>query len=459
MNILHILPICLLLSHCMTSQKGQTQSVKKYGAKGNGLHDDTEAIQAAIDKNETVFLPKGVYLVNHLVVGDNKRIYTEGYETVLKQNPNHARLAHYDVDKSLIWVKGSYVFLDYLTCEGNIEAYGGEQNHAVLLLPDTKNISNVHIKGLKIKNMRGDGLCIGNTHFFCSDIKAENLTIQNVYRNGVSVTSGHDILLSNIDVRQSGLGGIDLEGEGNTDMPFENIQIEKALVGNLSVSGMNQKLTNVTIKDVHIDGTLKGSTPSYKYMNPSGIIIEKAENVQFTDIILENLPEFAIYAGDVDTKQAFLSRNIIFNNVKIRKSSLTETRYNAYICVMGFTDLTLNNLTADLEKDKTLFLGKTETFKGTQQVILNKAEVRGGKNLAQRCQLVGKNLVIDTEGGCLTEMTAPSIVEDSDIKCQRLTDKVADKPKTKIPASYSTQKRSLTVDKTDFKNCTVVERE
>ncbi|WP_312836626.1 glycosyl hydrolase family 28-related protein [Pantoea sp.] len=37
-------------------------SVKKYGAKGDGVSDDTEAIQEALDKEEKVYFPPGIYI-------------------------------------------------------------------------------------------------------------------------------------------------------------------------------------------------------------------------------------------------------------------------------------------------------------------------------------------------------------------------------------------------------------
>ena len=38
-------------------------NVKRYGAKGNGVDDDTSALQSAIDQDEYVFLPKGYYRI------------------------------------------------------------------------------------------------------------------------------------------------------------------------------------------------------------------------------------------------------------------------------------------------------------------------------------------------------------------------------------------------------------
>ncbi len=56
-------------------------NVKDFGAKGNGIADDTPAIQKAIDslKNGgTVYIPKGVYMINYLVFRENIHIRLAG---------------------------------------------------------------------------------------------------------------------------------------------------------------------------------------------------------------------------------------------------------------------------------------------------------------------------------------------------------------------------------------------
>src|ERR1700712_1027588 len=40
-------------------------SVKKFGAIGNGTHDDTDAIQTALNSETVLTIPAGTYLVNN----------------------------------------------------------------------------------------------------------------------------------------------------------------------------------------------------------------------------------------------------------------------------------------------------------------------------------------------------------------------------------------------------------
>jgi len=61
-------------------------SVKSYGAVGDGVTDDTDAIQDALDAGGLVTIPQGTYMVSTLVIKSGTYVQGYGYDTtILKQ--------------------------------------------------------------------------------------------------------------------------------------------------------------------------------------------------------------------------------------------------------------------------------------------------------------------------------------------------------------------------------------
>jgi hypothetical protein len=64
-------------------------SVKDFGAYGNGLHDDTLAIQKALAAHDTVYIPPGTYLISGTVtLGERQRLFGAGQVSVLHCQDN-----------------------------------------------------------------------------------------------------------------------------------------------------------------------------------------------------------------------------------------------------------------------------------------------------------------------------------------------------------------------------------
>lgn len=110
-------------------------NVKWFGAKGNNSHDDTQAIQKAIDaKQGTVFLPKGTYLTSvPLVIGTGDSLVGEGPEiTIIEKTTTTAATL------------------------GTRKAGGSTDNYNVdaviiALAPDNDYARYVHIEGLHVR--------------------------------------------------------------------------------------------------------------------------------------------------------------------------------------------------------------------------------------------------------------------------------------------------------------------
>ncbi|HEU4839584.1 MAG TPA: glycosyl hydrolase family 28-related protein [Micavibrio sp.] len=64
-------------------------SVKDFGAYGNGLHDDTIAIQKTLAAHDTVFLPPGSYLISGTItLGERQKLFGAGQVSVLQCQDN-----------------------------------------------------------------------------------------------------------------------------------------------------------------------------------------------------------------------------------------------------------------------------------------------------------------------------------------------------------------------------------
>lgn len=78
MKIQKIIFICFLSTLFAFQLRGQVVNAKKLGVKGNGIEDDTKALQKIIDGNATsIFLPKGTYLISKCKLRSNLKIYGE----------------------------------------------------------------------------------------------------------------------------------------------------------------------------------------------------------------------------------------------------------------------------------------------------------------------------------------------------------------------------------------------
>ncbi len=364
-------------------------SVVALGANGQDQKDDTGPIQQAISNYDTIYIPKGVYLITTIRIGDNKVVQTDGFSTKLQQLPNN-------IGKQIIRIEGSNVSLDPMSFEGNIATDTSEFNYAVFVVPPLdKNTRNIVVKGVNARNLRGDAVSIGNSgSTYPEHVLVENVTVQNCFRNGISVVGGKDIIIRNVDVWYSGMLGIDVEAEGGEDVVVEDIVIENVKAGNVCVSGREKRVKRVVCRNLELDGQRQLSTPRYKPMQNAGIIIYNTEDVQFQNVTITNMPGFAVFAGDIYDKYEILSDRIRFANLSISQSALSDKVYNAYICVMGVKSLQINGLNAALKSDQVLLLGKANTTPLSQMVSIKKGSISNGLLIAKNCFFNGEDLAI-----------------------------------------------------------------
>ena len=157
---------------------GQTVSVKDFGAVGNGIADDTVAIQAAIDSGaKAVYLPAGTYLVSSLLMPNvfNFVLFGDGPPSTLKLKAGAS-------DAGICWSKTTVVYN-----EQTIRNIGITGTNATQHCIDTRGAGGVTCEGIYITDVP-----VGKA---------------GIYTGGTAGIYDHDARFLNIQIYTSVVGG------------------------------------------------------------------------------------------------------------------------------------------------------------------------------------------------------------------------------------------------------------
>jgi hypothetical protein len=110
-------------------ESGRIVNVREFGARGNGVVDDTAAVQSAINAakaGETIYFPSGIYDVSNFVVQNRSGLSFAGdrEKSVIRQKAGAARIATVEASRDIT--------ISNLTFDANgIMQYGGIVFYAV----------------------------------------------------------------------------------------------------------------------------------------------------------------------------------------------------------------------------------------------------------------------------------------------------------------------------------------
>jgi hypothetical protein len=174
----------------------ETVSVKDFGAVGDGVADDTAAIQAAINAASNVYVPAGTYMCGNILVKSNLRITGESTAAILKLLPNATT---YSINGSQADVNGRYpgnVICSTLNHTGGSYYDNGtraknENNSSYIF--ENVIIENLTLDGNKAQNQVGDvglnasAMGAGVSIHQCKNVAVQNCRLINHRLDGVHI--------------------------------------------------------------------------------------------------------------------------------------------------------------------------------------------------------------------------------------------------------------------------------
>lgn len=239
-------------------------NVRNYGAAGDGVHDDTAAIQAAINAlpadGGTIYVPSGTYMI-------------DAVRSLRPRSQTHLQLA---ADARLVAlpnaVDRSYIVNAYKV--NDVEISGGqmigerdqhlgttgEWGHAIMV----RGCKRVTVRDIRLSRCWGDGLSIGGAAATTGTIPSEDIVVANIVSTGnrrQAITVGRSRGVKIYDSELSYTGGIkpscgiDIEPDPDSTSSTSGVRIENCWIHHNAGNGVQvyKTVLNVVIKACTIE--------------------------------------------------------------------------------------------------------------------------------------------------------------------------------------------------------------
>jgi hypothetical protein len=264
-------------SRTVQTKLRETVSVTDFGAVGDGVTDDSVAIQNAINSlsSGVVILPKGLtFVAFNLAMKSN--VYLQSDNATLKLINNATPIVPPFLPPLLRFTNvNNSGILGTLNIDGNkanqtqLDDLGAGGVHVL------ESSSNIFIDSLYIRNSAQDGLYIGvNTNAstnFPSNVFVKNLVVDGAVRTGLGITSGVYLTFDSVTTVNTGGGlighGVSIEpnvsGAGLRDIAFNNIFTTNNTHNGFQILGKSIDHKNIEVKNIQSNNNAIGITVEF----------------------------------------------------------------------------------------------------------------------------------------------------------------------------------------------------
>lgn len=322
-NLAGLLILLFSVSH-LASAQAPVYNIQKYGAKGDGAHLDTKAIDLAIDAANaagggTVYFPAGDYLSVTIHLKSNVALYLDAGATLIAATPSDG--VKYDLPEKAV----NDTYQDYGHSHFHNSLIVGENLHDIsitgpgriwgrgLLRSESKTgqVDGYGNKTLALKLCRNVTLkdfTVLHGGWFCFLLTGvDNATIENIKmdtnRDGIDLISSKNVHITNCSVNSPKDDGIVLKSDFSLNYPRD---LENVTISNCVVSGYKE-------------GTFLDGTYVIEDGAPTGRIkIGTESNGGFKNITITNCVFDHCRGLCLETVDGAALENIVISNITMR---------------------------------------------------------------------------------------------------------------------------------------------